>query len=56
MRDGILLYSKLRESVAAEGWGVASTLEGQIVKLADSIAYLAHDIDDALRAGVLARG
>src|SRR5438105_6168688 len=53
VRDGILRHSKLRESVAAEGWGVASTLEGQIVKLADSIAYLAHDIDDALRAGVI---
>ena len=53
VRDGILRHSKLRESVAAEGWGVASTLEGQIVKLADSIAYLAHDIDDAIRAGVI---
>jgi dGTPase len=53
VRDGILRHSKLRESVAAEGWGVASTLEGQIVKLADSIAYLAHDIDDALRAGII---
>ena len=53
VRDGILKHSKLRESVAAEGWGVANSLEGQIVKLADSIAYLAHDIDDALRAGVI---
>nr|MBA2446563.1 deoxyguanosinetriphosphate triphosphohydrolase [Chloroflexota bacterium] len=53
VRDGILKHSKLRDSVAAEGWGIAHTLEGQIVKLADSIAYLAHDIDDALRAGVI---
>jgi dGTPase len=53
VKDGILRHSKLRESVAAEGWGVASTLEGQIVKLADSIAYLAHDIDDALRSRVI---
>src|SRR5687768_18295466 len=53
VRDGILRHSNLRESVAAERWGVASTLEGQIVKLADSIAYLAHDIDDALRANVI---
>ncbi|GAB6180103.1 deoxyguanosinetriphosphate triphosphohydrolase [Desulfotomaculum defluvii] len=29
------------------------TLEGQIVKIADRIAYINHDIDDALRAGVL---
>src|SRR6185295_18422843 len=34
-------------------WGVASTLEGQIIKIADSIAYINHDIDDALRAGIL---
>ncbi|MDP8921902.1 MAG: deoxyguanosinetriphosphate triphosphohydrolase [Chloroflexota bacterium] len=53
VKDGILRHSKVREDVAAQGWGVASTLEGQIVKLADSIAYLAHDIDDAIRAGVL---
>ncbi|ABO50974.1 putative deoxyguanosinetriphosphate triphosphohydrolase [Desulforamulus reducens MI-1] len=29
------------------------TLEGQIVKIADRIAYINHDIDDALRAGIL---
>ncbi|MCC6177135.1 MAG: deoxyguanosinetriphosphate triphosphohydrolase [Chloroflexi bacterium] len=53
VKDGILRHSKTRENVAAAGWGVASTLEGQIVKLADGIAYLAHDIDDAIRAGVI---
>ena len=52
-RDGILKHSKGRESVAAETWGTASTLEGQIVKLADSIAYLNHDVDDAVRAGLI---
>ncbi|MBM4415678.1 MAG: deoxyguanosinetriphosphate triphosphohydrolase [Chloroflexi bacterium] len=53
-RDGILKHSKERVSVAAEGWGTPATLEGQIVKLADSIAYLNHDIDDARRAGLIA--
>jgi dGTPase len=53
VRDGILKHSKLRESIAAEGWGIARTLEGQIVKIADSLAYLNHDIDDAIRAGVI---
>ncbi|MSQ36239.1 MAG: deoxyguanosinetriphosphate triphosphohydrolase [Dehalococcoidia bacterium] len=53
-RDGILKHSKERVSVAAEGWGTAATLEGQIVKLADSIAYLNHDIEDAERAGLIA--
>jgi len=54
VRDGVLKHSKLRESIAAEGWGIARTLEGQIVKIADSLAYLNHDIDDAIRAGVIA--
>ena len=53
-RDGILKHSKTRESVASEAWGFASTLEGQIVKLADSIAYLNHDIQDAIRAELVA--
>ncbi|MCK9496649.1 MAG: deoxyguanosinetriphosphate triphosphohydrolase, partial [Dehalococcoidia bacterium] len=53
-REGILKHSKVRESVAAEAWGFASTLEGQIVKLADSLAYLNHDIEDAIRAGLIA--
>ncbi|MSQ30108.1 MAG: deoxyguanosinetriphosphate triphosphohydrolase [Dehalococcoidia bacterium] len=53
-REGILKHSKTRDSVASEAWGVASTLEGQIVKLADSIAYLDHDIQDALRAELVA--
>lgn len=52
-REGIRMHSKSRVSVAAEAWGTASTLEGQVVKLADSIAYLNHDFQDALRAGVL---
>ncbi len=53
-REGILMHSKTRDSVASEAWGVASTLEGQIVKLADSIAYLNHDIQDAIRAELVA--
>jgi len=52
-REGILKHSKVRESVAAEAWGFSSTLEGQIVKLADSLAYLNHDIEDAIRAGLI---
>jgi dGTPase len=53
VREGILKHSKAREDILAEGWGTASTLEGQIVKLADSVAYLNHDIADAIRAGLL---
>jgi len=53
VREGIALHSKVRRDISASGWGVASTLEGQIIKLADSIAYINHDIDDAMRAGIL---
>ena len=48
MRDGILRHSS--------GAGEPATLEGKIVRLVDRIAYINHDIDDALRAGVLAPG
>lgn len=44
VRDGILNHS---------GETVPATLEGQIVRTADRIAYINHDIDDALRAGLL---
>src|SRR3954451_14078556 len=46
VRDGILRHSS--------GAGEPATLEGKIVRLVDRIAYINHDIDDALRAGVLA--
>src|SRR3954471_13886045 len=45
VRDGILRHSS--------GAGEPATLEGKIVRLVDRIAYINHDIDDALRAGVL---
>lgn len=53
-REAILKSSKLRADISAEAWGVASTLEGQIVKVADAVAYINHDIADAIRAGLLA--
>jgi dGTPase len=45
--------SKVRGDIFAEGWGVPRTLEGQVVKTADAIAYVNHDIADAERAGIL---
>jgi len=56
VREGILKHSKAREDILAEGWGVAGTLEGQVVRVADSVAYLNHDIADAIRAGLLGEG
>lgn len=44
VRDGILNHKKS---------GIPATLEGYVVSLADRIAYINHDIDDAIRAGVL---
>ena len=49
VREGIYLHSKARRDIMATAWGVASTLEGQIIKITDSIAYINHDIDDAVR-------
>ena len=53
VRDGIVNSSKVREDIMAEAWGTPSTLEGQIVKLSDAIAYMNHDIADAIRAGLI---
>jgi dGTPase len=44
VRDGILNHT---------GSDRPATLEGRIVKLVDRVAYINHDIDDALRAGIL---
>lgn len=44
VRDGILCHTRGKE---------AFTMEGRVVRLADRIAYINHDIDDAIRAGIL---
>jgi len=44
VRDGILCHT---------GEQAPSTLEGQIVRVCDRIAYINHDIDDAIRAGII---
>ncbi|MFA5535619.1 MAG: deoxyguanosinetriphosphate triphosphohydrolase [Bacillota bacterium] len=44
VRDGILNHT---------GDGFPKTLEGQIVRLVDRIAYVNHDLDDAIRAGII---
>lgn len=51
--DAVEKSSKAREGIFAEGWGVPLTLEGQVVKTADAIAYVNHDILDAVRAGLI---
>jgi len=54
VRDGILKHSKGKGTVLMRGTGAkALTLEAEIVRLADIIAYVNHDLDDAVRGGVL---
>jgi dGTPase len=47
VRDGILTHTGEREP---------ATLEGKIVRLVDRVAYINHDIDDAIRHGILVEG
>jgi dGTPase len=54
VRDGILRHSKLRSGITHSAAGEANTLEGEVVRIADGIAYINHDLDDALRAGLVA--
>ena len=55
VRDGIAKHSKGKSGapVAMSDALRASTMEGQIMRVADLIAYVNHDIDDATRAGLL---
>ncbi len=53
-RDGILHHSKGEADIAPRLEGDEPyTLEGKIIRWADRIAYVNHDIDDAIRAGVI---
>ena len=58
VRDGIGRHSKGKEGspVGVEPSKRAATLEGQIMRVADLIAYVNHDIDDAVRAGMMKAG
>ncbi|MBI2608181.1 MAG: deoxyguanosinetriphosphate triphosphohydrolase [Deltaproteobacteria bacterium] len=54
VKEGIMKHSKGKGPLLShDPQYKASTLEGQVVRIADIIAYLNHDIDDALRVGVL---
>jgi dGTPase len=57
VRDGILKHSKGKGPIISDAPALlAMTLEGQIVRLADIIAYVNHDLDDAMRGGLLTEG
>jgi dGTPase len=54
-RDGILNHSKgLRDLVdLSDSSKIPSTMEGQIVRIVDRIAYISHDFDDSIQAGIV---
>jgi dGTPase len=54
--EGLNLTWEVRDGILHHPWSMPqpSTLEAQIVRFADRIAYVNHDVDDAIRAGVLA--
>jgi dGTPase len=58
VRDGIGRHSKGKDGspVGLPPEKRAATLEGQVMRVADLIAYVNHDFDDAVRAGVLVAG
>lgn len=56
VRDGILKHSKgYGEILPDNPRELAVTIEGRVVRIADIMAYLNHDLDDAIRSGVVKR-
>jgi len=54
VRDGIVKHSKGKgDIIPLDPSEKAATLEGRVVRVADIIAYVNHDLDDAIRAGVI---
>ena len=54
VRDGILHHSKGRSALMGlRTEDLPATLEGQLVRLSDVIAYVNHDLDDAIRGGLI---
>src|SRR5262245_11724272 len=54
VRDGILKHSKGKGAIFSDNPNLtAMTLEGQIVRIADICAYVNHDLDDAIRGGLV---
>jgi dGTPase len=53
--QGLNLCWEVRDGIVNHTWSMPppSTLEAQIVRFADRIAYVNHDVDDAIRAGIL---
>ena len=53
-KRGLNLTAEVRDGIKNHtGSALPKTLEGQIVKISDRIAYINHDIDDAIRSGII---
>jgi dGTPase len=54
VKEGILKHSKSsKQDILSAMWDPPTTLEAQICRIADSVAYINHDIGDAIRAGLI---
>ena len=53
VRDGIERHSKSDEDIFGDNWTKSATLEGDLCKISDAVAYINHDIGDAIRAGII---
>ncbi|MEZ4665495.1 MAG: deoxyguanosinetriphosphate triphosphohydrolase [Thermomicrobiales bacterium] len=53
VRYGIVHHSKPDDELSRSFTGVSASLEGEAMRLADAIAYINHDWDDAVRAGIV---
>lgn len=52
--ENLNLCHEVRQGILCHSHGpIADTLEGQLVRFADKIAYINHDIDDAMRGGII---
>jgi len=57
VRDGILKHSKRKEEILpGDPASLPATLEARVVRVCDVIAYVNHDLDDAIRGGVIVGG
>jgi dGTPase len=53
VRYGIVHHSKPDDELSASFTGISASLEGEVVRLVDAVAYMNHDWDDAVRAGIV---
>ena len=53
VRDGIVNHSKTKVDILGQSWEKPDTLEGEVCKIADIVAYINHDIGDAIRASII---